>query len=175
MHMPVLNALETIVSVPIIEAGNSEIDSPWSSLDVVSPSIPMPKANFSTVCNRLQKWSVLNGTGRAGQCIDPRNVIAAPLAAAPGKMLMMGKDSLGMNNNIEGAYAVAAIASVGTDAEHSFMAINCLAHGVVLAMKPTMERIDGAPMTAVRLGHRYASTKFATNMMETVVNVGKTC
>ena len=77
VHMPVMNLQETIVRIP----SQNDNERMWFALDVNTPAVPMPKANYATVLRSWRKWSVLNGSGRAGVAVDPGNELAISLAS----------------------------------------------------------------------------------------------
>ena len=163
VHMPVLNASETLVSVPFPHE-----QAPWRSMELAQPAVPMPAANYATVFDRWRKWTVLNGLPRAGRAIDPDNVIAPAMGAAGDKILLLCKDALGVNSCIEGLVASAAISSRGDDHEFTLFTCNCCAHSAVLCMRPIMERIPEVCATMVRMGHLFESSRFFCNFMKVV-------
>lgn len=111
--------------------------------------------------------------GSTGANIDPdRELDAAMMEHDTGtRLLFMMKDALSVNGCIESIVAEKSRASHLSARPFVLFAIVCMAHQVVLGMKPVMERLPGVVSTATRLGHLFAGSRFYTAFMEKVKEI----
>ena len=161
-RMEILNMTETIWRI----FPPTEIVS-MDTAEVISPSVGLPRANWSTVWDRMQKHSLVLGAQLApGQSrLDPDGVASAAVRACKNSIISLVKDSLVMNNCIvckveQRAEALAQVAG-DDEAKPSVWSSNCIAHSAVVATKPSVERLGNGKTVPflVRIGHIFESRK----------------
>ena len=165
IHAPVLNLQEEIVCVPLASASQARR---WVAAEVFSSATPMPQANFGTVYSRWRRWSILNGHA-PGRSVDPEGCLKPVVEQLGWKVLVLVKDSLYLNSLIEGSLSQ----SIFAQKAFTMLSINCTAHSAVLAMKPTMNRLQGLSSNMVRLGNLFQSGRWAERFQAALLEESK--
>lgn len=166
--IPVLSVVEKLHKL--------EIDSDSHSLSlavgasVFSPVQVLPKANYKTVEDRLHRWTILNGTGRTGCCVDLYGEIDLQSLGAWTNISVV-KDCLAVNGNIIHTMEQSALAvweAASTDRQRRMVTtiyhVNCCAHMTVLACKPLMKFQEGLSTNTVRMGHLCQSSRVSSRL-----------
>ena len=108
----------------------------------------------------LWNWAAFIG-GSSGLCVDPQRLLQEGIDLHPHRCIMFSKDSLGTNNVIERDLVVRALGCRDSEKEFPIFTMNCLAHQLVLSMKPNMALIIDLSGSLVRLGHLFESGRVA--------------
>lgn len=180
MHSPVLNSIETLVvhEVPFVPDPGAADPAPppprsqTRACRISSPCQVLPKANYATIDTRRNRWAVMNGSGRAGESVDPSSVVALPACAW--KNISCVRDCLNTNANIiwcleerSRARRVALPPNLkdGVDTIYNH---NCGGHSLVLCCKPTISWIAGLSKFVVQFGHMCQSSRQHESMQSTL-------
>ena len=164
VHAPVMNAQETIISTPASGAGFA-----WRGLDLTTPAVVLPQANFGTILDRLRRWTTMSGSARPGGNIDPGGVINEAVGKDLGcRLVVLMRDAVGVNGCIESVIAAASRESHGTPRAYAVLGLVCLAHQCVLSMRPVLEDLPGVVSNMTRLGHLFSSARFCERFLEKV-------
>lgn len=155
-HKPVMKVCEVIYRLGPSGPGA------FQATDVVTLAVALPQANWASIHNSWRSWSIINGGG-PGCHVDVDGKLKEALRTVAGgdcdKTLIYTKDSLEANLVIEASLAQASIASQASPDPWDLLGHNCLAHGAVLGMKLSLNRIGDVATTFVRTGHLFQSSK----------------
>ena len=168
VHVPVFNMMEDIV---VLQGDNA------MGMELVTPCVVLPRANYKTIMSHWSRWSAYNGMD-TGLLLDPEGALKPVVDAVQCKHVGMTRDAATTNGCISGALERA----LSTAPEHglvtqnsatSFLDVCCFAHGAALATKPALERVAEVPSFCVRLGHALESGRNYTKLMDAVRSITK--
>ena len=165
VHRPTLNIVENLfLRHDYKEDGQSDCgSSALASVEMISPSVPLVKANTSTVRKHWARWSTLTAAG-SGQGIDPEGKIASSMSnSSAWKVVCSNKDNLVMNSCLialeERRLDVEYANDDDSDNHVSVLSHFCMGHSCILGTKPCLQRLDGFPSKLVRWGHLAESSE----------------
>lgn len=160
VFMAVLNKAENLFLFPVAASdGHPELNAAGAPFvpagaEVASPAVCLPRANWATVYDRLRSWSVVCG-GPSGAMVDPGRELQEALQQNQERVLLFCRDSLGVNLCVQGRLEALAGEMQDTPDAFSIFGQACVAHQIVLAMKPSLEHVTALTSNIVRLGHLF--------------------
>ena len=169
VHVPVFNVQETVLTCDLHTRT-------WRAADVVSPSVPLPCANYGTVCSRWSRWSCLGFDGRAaaGSHIDPDGVLKRGIEQQNSEqILFVMRDGIGVNSCVTATIAAASRRSRGQPGAFYLWELVCLSHCNMLSTRPTLEGLDGVVPMLTRIGHLFAGGRWITRFNESLKAVAE--
>ena len=158
-------------SVYVRRAGDASL--PLEAVDLVTPGLVLPRANWATLANRLNRWRVLTPSG-CGICLGGDSATAV-VAHCPVKISLLCTDALVTNHALiareqtEWAKARALNPSLAV----AFLAGDCQHHQAALGKKPMILAVPGLCAGLVRLTHLFESSVFVDKMEAALLNIVK--